>query len=409
MRMVFQNLKRAASPRVDAHNCDHAHDKGVTMNRLLCAAVSAFVAVPAGAQLAVSANENKVINDHGKNVVVPKSPPDTVSVIDLGVFPPRLLGEVQAPASVVGPPSSVAVAPNETMALVTAATKKDPKDPAKTVSDNRLSVIDLKAMKVLQTLEAGAGAAGVAINRAGTLALVANRGEGTVSVFSVRGMSLAPAGKVVVGDKNSGPSAVVFTPDGKQALVTRDGDNGLTLLAIDGDKVQVSARTFYAGLRPYGADIAPDGRSAVVANIGRGQGDNDTASLIDLRAVPPRTVDTITVGPTPEGIVISPDGRYAAVVVHNGSTRAPDSPLYNAFGKVVLLGIAGGRLTKLSEERIGRWSQGAAFSRDSKTLVVQNMVERDLMVFRIELDQLRDSLHRVKLSGGGAAIGTARP
>ena len=158
----------------------------------------------------------------------------------------------------------------------------------------------------------------------------------------------------------------------------------------------------------YGADITPDGRYAMVANIGRGQGDNDTVSLVDLSMNPPRTVDTITVGPTPEGIKIAPNGRYAAVVVHNGSANVPTSPFYNANGKVVLVGIAGGRLAKLSEEKIGRWSQGAAFSADSATLLVQNMVEKDIMVFRIELDQLRDSMHRIKLSGGGAALGTAR-
>ena len=75
---------------------------------------------------------------------------------------------------------------------------------------------------------------------------------------------------------------------------------------------------------------------------------------------------------------------------------------------MVLLGIQGGRLTKLSEGNIGRWSQGSAFTPDSKILLVQNMVEKDIHVFRIELDQLRDSQHRIKLSGGGAAIRTAR-
>jgi DNA-binding beta-propeller fold protein YncE len=378
------------------------------MKRTVLAAALAAFALPAAAQLAVSANDNKQVNIAGVGSVVPNAAPDTVSVIDMSVFPPRVLGEVPAPNSVVGPPSSVAVARDESFALVSAAMKKSPGDPSKTVPDNRLSVIDLKSLKVVQTLEAGAGAAGVAINAAGTLALVANRSEGTVSVFTVRGMTLAPAGKIALGSKDSGPSTVKFIGDGKRALVTRDGDHGITLLAVDGDKVTATPRTFYAGIRPYGADVTPDGRYAVVANIGRGQGDNDTASLIDLSMNPPRTVDTISVGPTPEGITISPNGKYAAVVVHNGSTAVPGSPFYSAFGKVVLLGIAGGRLTRLSEERIGRWSQGAAFSPDSNTLLVQNMVEKDLTVLRIEFDQLRDTGHRVKLSGGGAGIGTAR-
>jgi DNA-binding beta-propeller fold protein YncE len=377
------------------------------MKRIALAAAFACIAAPAAAQIAVSANDNKVVNESGTVVTVAKAAPDSVSVLDLSVFPPRIVGEVQVATSVVGPPGSVAISADESFALVSAAMKKDPADPTKIMPDNRLSVIDLKGMKVLQTLEAGAGAAGVAINRAGTLALVANRNEGTVSVFTVRGSTLAAAGKIALGSKDSGPSTVKFTPDGKRALVTRDGDHGITLLAVDGDKVTATNRTFYAGIRPYGADITPDGRYAVVANVGRGQGDNDTASLIDLSMNPPRTVDTISVGPTPEGIKVSPNGKYAVVVVHNGSASSPSSPFYNAFGKVVLLGISGGRLTRLSEERIGRWSQGAAFTPDSQTVLVQNMVEKDIQVFRIELDQLRDTWHRIKLPGGGAGIGTA--
>src|SRR5262245_17462419 len=136
------------------------------MKKLSIAAALALSALPAAAQLAVSANDNKQVNVAGVGSVVANPAPDTVSVIDLGVFPPRLLGEVQAPNSVVGPPSAVAVAPDESFALVSAAVKKSPADPAKTVDDNRLSVIDLKAMKVVQTVEAGAGAAGVAINAA---------------------------------------------------------------------------------------------------------------------------------------------------------------------------------------------------------------------------------------------------
>lgn len=371
---------------------------------LIVTIISSLFVAPAYAQLAVSANDNKVVNENGKNVVVPNPAPDTVSIIDLKTL--KIVGEVQAPTSVVGPPLSVALTPDESYALVTSAQKKDPADAGKTVPDNRVSVIDLKAKKVVQTVQTGAGAAGVSINRAGTMALVANRSEGTVSVLKLAGGTVTVGEKLKLGDEKSGPSHVQFTPDGKRALVTRDGDNGLTILTVDGDKVSVSNRTFYAGLRPYGMDITPDGRHAVVANVGMGQGDVDTACLIDLQANPPRTIDTVAVGPTPEGIKVSPDGRYVAVVIHNGSTRPSDHPLYNANGKVILLGISNNRLNKLSEANIGRWSQGAIFSPDSKLVLVQNMVEKDIQVFRIVQGQLVDTKERIKLSGGGAAIRT---
>ena len=113
--------------------------------------------------------------------------------------------------------------------------KLDPADPTKQVPDNRLSVIDLKANPpaVIATLEAGLGPSGTAINPAGTLALVANYREGTASIFTISGKTLTAAGKIDFGDPKSGPAAISFTPDGKTALVTRDGDHRISILSID--------------------------------------------------------------------------------------------------------------------------------------------------------------------------------
>lgn len=372
----------------------------------LSAGVSLLVAgAPAFAEIALSANDAKVHLENGK-VVTQKNPgPDTVSIIDLTTKPPKIIAEVEVATSVSGPPLSVALAPDESIALVTAANKIDPADPSKIVPHNALAVIDLKAKppKVIQNLEAGKGASGVSINRAGTLALVANRGDGTVSVFTISGKTVTGAGKITVGDEKSGPSHVVITPDGKQALVTRDADNGLVLLRIDGNKVEASDRVFYAGLRPYGADVTPDGAVIVLANVGRGAGDQDTVSVVDMRASPPRTVNTVTVGTAPEGIKLSPDGRWCAVVLHNGSNTPSNSPFYNANGKLIVLRLDGTQLAKVAEAPIGGWSQGVAFSSDGRTILVQNMVERDIQVFAFDGTTLRET-QRIPLKSGGAAI-----
>ncbi len=369
-----------------------------------------LAAASACAQLAVSANDNKATLDNGTNRVVAAPPPDTVTVINLNVTPPRVIAELNVPTSVVGPPMSVAIAPDESIALVTRASKVDPADPTKVIADDTLSVIDLKASPpiVIATLKAGLGASGVSFNKQGTLVLVANRNEGSVSVFTVAGKALTPAGSVKLGDDKSGPSHVVFAPDGKTALVTRDGDSTLSLLAIDGAKVESAKRDFAAGLRPYGVDISPDGRIAVVANIGRNLGDADTVSVIDLQAKPPRVVETVTVGTTPEGIQLSPDGKTVAVVIHNGSGKAKESPFYNPNGLLLLYRVEGFKLTKVAQAPIGRWSQGIAFSRDGATILVHNMLERDIQVFRFDGSQLSDTGQRIKLSGGGAAIRTAK-
>jgi len=355
----------------------------------------------------VSANDNKVVNINGKTTVVPNPPPDTVTLIDLKASPPRIIAELQAPVSVTGPPLSVAITPDESLALVTAAMKIDPSDPTRTVPDNRMSVIDLRSSppKVIATLETGKQPSGVSINRQGTLALVANRTDSTVSVFTVQGKMVAPAGTVKLGEK-SGAGHVAIAPDGRTALVTRDGDHRISVLSIDGTKVEYTKRDMIGGVRPIALDIAPNGAFGVVSTLG-GQGDNDTVSLIDLKAKPPRVVDTITVGQSAEGVKVSPDGSIVAVVVHNGSNRPKESPFYNDNGKLVLLRVTGTSLAKVTEAPIGRWSQGVAFSADGKTILVGNMVEKDYWVFQWDGSTLRDTGQRVKMNGGPAAIRTA--
>jgi DNA-binding beta-propeller fold protein YncE len=369
------------------------------------------LALPPGApaQWAISSNDNKVILDNGVVKVVPDAAPDTVTIIDLGATPPKVIAELPVPGSVVGPPMSVAVTPDQGLALVTSSMKKDPADATKTIPDNRVSVVDLRATPpaVIATLQAGMGAAGVSINRQGTLALVANRAEGTVSVFTIQGKTVAPSSVVRLGDDKSGPSQPAFTRDGRAALVTRDGDSFISILTVDGTKVEYSKRDLSAGMRPYGLDVSADGSIAVVANIGRGQGDNDTVSVIDLQAQPVRVVETVVVGQTPEGIALSPDGKLCAVVVMNGSNKPRESPFYNANGKLLLYRVDGTKLVPAAAAWIGRWSQGIAFSADSRTILVQNMADREIQVLRWDGSNLQDSGQRIKTNGGPAGIRTA--
>ncbi|MFL5443502.1 MAG: lactonase family protein [Myxococcales bacterium] len=375
-------------------------------SRWLPAVAVALAVAPASAQIAVSSNDNKVNLVNGVVKIVADPKPDTVAVIDLKASPPKVIGEVEAPGSVVGPPFSVAITPDESLALVTSSQKVDPADPTKTVADNRVSVIDLRAKPpaVIATLEAGKGASGVSINRQGTLALVANRNAGSISIFTIEGKTVSAAGTLALGDEKSGVSHVAISPDGKTALATRDGDDRISVLSIDGTKVEYTKRDIYAGLRPYGVDISSDGKVAVVANIGKGGGDIDTVSVIDLESKPPRVVDTTAAGgQTPEGIKISPDGKLAGVVVVNGSNKAKEFPFYNDGGKLVLFKVAGKSLKKIGEAPIGHWSQGVLFTPDSKTILVGNMVEKNLTVFRFDGSKLRQT-GSIPVKGGPVAV-----
>jgi len=363
----------------------------------------------ANAQIVVSANDSKIVLVDGVQTTVRNPPADTVTIIDLSVSPPKVLGEIKAPTSVVGPPQSVAISPEGSIALVTAAMKIDPGDPTKTIPDNKVTVIDLKQTPpvVLATLTAGGGASGVSINSAGTLALVANRAEGTVSVFTIDGKRVSAAGKVDLGAPMSAPCHVVFTPDGKMALVTRNLDSLVSVLSIDGGKVEYTKRDIVAGLKPYGIEMTPSGDAAVVANIGAGAtGGADTVSVIDLSVIPPRAVNHLTVGPLPEGIALSADGRYVAVTVMNGSNTSKTSPLYNDFGILKILRLSNKTLTPVTEARIGHWCQGAAWSRDGRALIVQCMVEKQISVFNFDGRTLKPA-GAISVSGGPAGIRAA--
>lgn len=375
------------------------------------AVVGCAFALPAAAQIAVTGNDgHSILTDAGTQVAANPAVPDTVTVLDLSARPPKVIGETEAPASVVGPPQGVAITPDGSLALVTSSTRLDPADASKIIPDDRVSVIDLKASppKVVDTLKAGKGAAGISINHAGTLALVANRAEGTVSVLSLAGGTVKPVGKIELGNEKSGPSLAVFTRDGREAYVTRDGDYKISVLSVDGDKVAYTKRDLSAGMRPYGIEMAPAGDIAIVANIGTSSGDNDTVSVIDLKAKPSRVVNTVTVGPTPEGIRISGDGRYLAVVNENGSNLAKASPFYNANGLLRVFSISGTELAKVAEAPIGRWCQGAAWSKDTKTLAVECMVEREIQLFDFDGKALTRS-GAIPLKAGGASMGTSEP
>ncbi len=413
----------------DSDGLDVSSQGEPLMRRIALAAVFAAAGSTSSiAQIAVSANDAKVKLVNGVVQTV-KDGKDTVAIIDLKANPPKILFELEVPGSVAGPPTSVAVSPKEDIALVTAAEKLDA-DGTKRVPDDKLTVIELNLAKptllarakgaitktdiapgqpkVIATLTAGKGAAGVSFNKAGTLALVANRAEGTVSIFTVAGKIVTAAGKVDLGNAASGPSGVIFSADGRQAFVTLDGESAhkIAVLNVEGAKVEYAKRDINAGIRPYGIDITKAGDIAAVANIGRGQGDTDTISLIDMKAVPPRVVTTVSVGQTPEGIKISPDGKMVAVTVMNGTNKVDTSPFYKAQGLLQVWSRTGTQLTKMAEAPVGKWCQGVVWSSDSRTLLAQCMAEEEIVVFKVTGKSLTRT-GAIKTKGGPAGIRTA--
>src|SRR5258708_5543881 len=95
---------------------------------------------PAGPPVrwAISSNDNKNILSNGTVVVAPNARPDTVSIIDLNTSPPRLIFELNVPGSVIGPPLSMAVTPDESLALVSSPLNVNPDAPTKPIPHHRI-------------------------------------------------------------------------------------------------------------------------------------------------------------------------------------------------------------------------------------------------------------------------------
>jgi DNA-binding beta-propeller fold protein YncE len=284
----------------------------------------------------------------------------------------------------------------------------DPEDATKQIPDDRLSVIDLSgpAPHLISTLKAGAGATGVAITPDGRLAMVANRAAGSVSVFRIEATSVTNLDDITLGAATSQVTAIAISPDGRTALVTRGHDNAVATLSIEGTAVKYLPPDIPVGPTPYGLAITPDGRAALIANVGSGHGTDDTVSVIDLSEKPAKTVQTEIVGPTPEDVVISPDGRWCAVVLINGTNLSRFSEAFHDAGAVAIFRIEGFHLVKVSQTAVPAWPQGAIFSPDSRRLLVESMVEHSVRIYAVSRKgSIRYTGIRIDLEGGGAAMG----
>src|ERR1700732_2641510 len=146
------------------------------------------------AQFLITGNDEKVSFDQtGKTV---RHPPrkDTVSIIDIREpTKPRIVANLPLMNTITGPAVNLAIKPDQHLALVANSLDwvKDG-EAWKGVPDNKIYVIDLTTSPPVQiaTVEAGKQPSGMAINHAGTLALVANRADDSISVLSIDGKTV---------------------------------------------------------------------------------------------------------------------------------------------------------------------------------------------------------------------------
>jgi DNA-binding beta-propeller fold protein YncE len=199
---------------------------------------------------------------------------DTLTIIDMSKPSAlRIVATIPMDNTIIGPPTNLAITPKGDLALVANSVNGVAKDNGfAVVSDDRLFVVDLKANPpaIIATLNLGKRPSGMAINAAGTLALVTNRDDGTISVLSIEGKTVKLIDTVTVGTDKDSLSAVAITPDGRRALAVKSAINKVAVLAIDGAKVTYDKQDLPAGIWPYNVQITPNGKIAIIADTGNG-------------------------------------------------------------------------------------------------------------------------------------------
>ena len=379
------------------------------LKTLLCAAgVAALMSGTLTAKpFLIIGNDEKVTwDDDGKLVLAPTGR-DSVVIVDLAKpEEPKVVANLPLQNSIVGPPVNMAISPKGDIAIVANSMDVLSENGAlKQVPDDRLWVIDLTASppKLAATVKGGKQPSGLSITPDGRMALVANRDDKSISVFSINGKELKLTDTIAMGDS---VAHVAISPDGKRALAVKFPAHKVALLEIADGKVTYNKVDLATGLWPYNVDFTPDGKFALTADngaSGASDGNVDTVSVIDMMAKPPRVIDKTVVGDGPEGMAISPRGNLAAVALLRGSNSSKKAFFYNKNGSVVILSINGSKLKKIKEIEVGGLPEPIAFTPDGKYLYVGNYIDKTVSILKVRGTTVTDTGKKLMLEGHPAA------
>ncbi len=331
--------------------------------------------------------------------------PDVLSVLDASSFPPRVVAEIPVRHGALGSPMGVALTPDERLALVSMPTAREGGGQnAKVVPHSYLQVIDLDVSPPVETkVPLVSPPLGVSVNRAGDLALVAHL-DGLVSILRIVGKTVTAVRTVKVGDARSQVCHVAISPEGRWALATKRAEGTVAVLEVEADTVRYTGHDVTAGAGPCMAEIAGNGMVGVVADVGPRQGGAGSLTLIDMTRAPLRSMATIPLGPTPEGVAVSRDGRSLVVTVASGSTAPTSTSSARATGKVVMFRLTRGEAMRVAEVDAGHDVRGVTFTPDGKYVLVQNSADEDLAVYSVSPTSIADTGVRLKVKGAPVSI-----
>jgi DNA-binding beta-propeller fold protein YncE len=366
---------------------------------------------PALASKVITANDGNSTLVNGELVNTPGGQ-DTISIIDMSTEAPNVVTVSEVGNSIFGPPTNLVITPDEHMILVAEAVRVVEEEGKPTiVKGNLVHVIDLTASppRKIGSVEVGLQPSGMALSPDGKLALVCNRADNTLSVLEIKGMDVKLVNKVNIAET---VTHAAFTPDGTKALVCKFEKGAIGILDVRGTEVTDTGVEIPVGRYPYNFVVTPDGWLALVPNMGstgRSDGHMGSLTVIDLTLDPPRVIDTLSVGDTPEGIAVSPDGALAVTGELGGADAPPDAWFFHENSTATVLRIDGKKVSRIKTLTTGRIGESVAFSPDGKYLLIGNLLDNNVMAFRVENGEVKESPIIIEVGNGPGAMRSIIP
>lgn len=241
----------------------------------------------------------------------------------------------------------------------------------------RKSVIAATAMACLAATLLPVGPA--AATPPGRAMYVTNSATNDISTFTL-GADGRPSRLGDLLDSGAGPGGIVLAPDGRTAYVANRGAGTVTAYAVDrrGELVRPGTAVETRGQLPFGIAMHPGGGFMYVSNI-----DSGTISVFQIRGEgTPRLLGTpISSGAeSTRGLGVTPDGRF----LYAGHGR----PMGNPTDVITAFAIQGdGSLRAVGRPvTVGGAGTGNAFSPDGRFFYMATMNTEQVYGFRVGLD-----------------------
>ncbi|MEO1776844.1 MAG: hypothetical protein AAFS07_18035 [Pseudomonadota bacterium] len=440
-------------------------------------AISTALTVPSFAQEAGSRDERGLLDFEGRFLVSvqdadmvssayvngmlgPREGADTLAVILLDGDPRDWqAAEVFASNSVAGPPAAVEITPDGRLAFVVETfTPRPDNDEEHSFGDKSIgstltvvSLADPAAPAVLQTLTVGQRPIAVRVNASGNLVAVSysieggSGGETPMQLFRIGedGSLSEPVSPTIEGYALGEDNIMDFDwhPEEDVLVWINQFDNTMQFARV-GDDLSVTpfGNTVDIDRAPYRVFFTPDGNHAVTNALYWGPDIAGTwieaprgqvltvrmnAEVREDGTVRHALVDRVMTGVSPEGLAVSPDGRWVATTNLERSYLPYDDPRITWYSSVTLAALdqETGDLTEVGTFTYdGILPEAAVFDNSGNYLAVANYDHFDdrregssIDVWRIQSDpldpgntQLIKTEHSVPVARGAHSMVIAR-